>query len=151
MIYDSIKQWFLRVIAEEEKQPAPIGSAQDNSNTPQAPNACPQCGSNLFVEITGTVRRCAQCGFQGRPRPKPASVPPAIVKRTAAPTACLSCGSALLQEVGGGGWRCQACGAQTGIEGGNGISRSELETFSGGDMKMNPPNFFMALARLRGR
>jgi ribosomal protein L37AE/L43A len=155
MTYDSIKQWFLSVLAKEEQnRPAPIiaeeAPAPDNAPA-TLPNTCPRCGANLFHEVSPNIKRCSQCGHQERFERKRTIVPPIIVKPSTAPIACASCGNSILQEVGGGGWRCQACGGQTGISHSNGIKRSELETFAGGQMKMSPPDFLMALARFGRR
>jgi hypothetical protein len=84
---------------------------------------------------------------------EPAVVKPLVVEKagTMAPGACPRCGSTLFSYPGGSGKRCQACGLQTGMPRSNGVKRSELESFSGGRMKMNTAPFFQALARLRGR
>jgi len=131
MIYDSVKQWFLGVLAKEQKQPEPIITLreEERQNAPAtSPNRCPQCGSNLFVEVTGTVKRCQQCGHQGTVPARPASVPPTFTKRTGMPSQCPACHSSLLTQIGDG-WRCGACGHQPQMALPQGIARSQLETF----------------------
>jgi hypothetical protein len=81
----------------------------------------------------------------GTPMPAPPSPPVAHP-----PGSCSRCGSTLFSYPGGAGKRCQGCGTQTDVVHSNGVKRSELDTFSGGRMKMNPVPFFMALARIRG-
>jgi len=142
--------------AEEKPSPvkAPIIVREGKKDNAPAtsPNTCPQCGGSLFVEITATVKRCAQCGHQGTVPPKRAAVPPVIAKPHAtAPAACPSCGGAL-REVGGGGWRCEACGHQIVERHATGLSRKDLENYTGppAHMQMNGASFYRALARMRG-
>ncbi len=130
--------------------PEPVNIEKKEAPAPAtSPNTCPQCGSSLFVEITGTVRRCAQCAFQQAVAPQRAAVGvPIITKPSTAPSACLNCGGTLLQQVGPE-WRCQACGWQSGTnQPTNGVPRSQSESFSGGPAKINSGGFYTALARL---
>ncbi len=145
--------------AEEKPSPvkAPIIVREGKKDNAPAtsPNTCLQCGGSLFVEITATVKRCAQCGHQGTVPPKRAGVPPTIVKpRAPAPSECPACGSSPLQQVGDGAgqWRCAACGAQSAAAIGNGLSREDLENYTGppAHMQMNGASFYRALARMRG-
>ncbi len=54
--------------------PEPVNIEKKEAPAPAtSPNTCPQCGSSLFVEITGTVRRCAQCAFQQAVAPQRAA------------------------------------------------------------------------------
>ena len=152
VIFDSIKQWLL---GEENKPVAPIPERQktpavqkpdDALTTP--PDAC-ECGGT-FVEISSGISRCQQCGRQRAVAPRRAAAGvPIITKPSTTPAACPKCNSSLVQQVSND-WRCAQCGAQ-GVEHRSGISRSEIGTFEGGRAVMNPPTFFVALARLRGR
>jgi ribosomal protein L37AE/L43A len=106
-------------------------------------DACPRCGS-AFTQITASIRRCQQCGRQERfEPPRPAPVPPFVVKPAKAPGTC-PCGSELVQAVGGGGWRCAQCGVQAGVERSNGLSRKDLESYEGkpAHVQMNGSSFF---------
>jgi len=137
------------------KEPAPVMLREEKDNAPlTSPNTCPNCGSNLFVEITATVKRCAQCGHQGVAQPKRAAVPPIIGKRATPPDTCPSCGCGPLQKVGDGAgeWRCPACGGQSAAAVGNGLSRADLDHYTGlrADQQMNPVGFFRAIARAGG-
>ncbi len=138
------------IVVREEKKEA---SAQDNAPVANGAPTCPEC-KILLVNVAGDILRCPQCGEQSKLPPRRAPIPPVIAKPHAtAPTACPSCGSSSpLQEIGGGGWRCQACGKQTGVEHPNGLSRKDLENYTGPPARaqMNRAPFFQASARMRG-
>ncbi|SRR6266481_1453716 len=125
-------------------------SAPDNSPIPTGAPTCPRCGG-ILVEVSANILRCCQDGFQTTAPARRPTLPPMITKPSSQPAACPNCAATLMQEVGPE-WRCAACGWQSGSgQPTNGISRSQLDTFSGGHAKINPPNFFIALARLGRR
>jgi|SRR6266403_356480 len=133
--------------------PKPVNIEKKEAPAPAtSPNTCPQCGSSLFVEITGTVRRCAQCAFQQAVAPHRAAVGvPIITRPSTAPSACLNCSGTQLQQIGPE-WRCASCGWQSGgtNQPTNGVARAQLGSFSGGRAKINSGAFYTALSWMRG-
>src|SRR6266568_6464754 len=96
-IWDSVKQWFLGVLAEEQNRPI-IAAEQAPAPDKTSPNTCPRCGApNSFNEVAANILRCCACGFQGVPPRKTPSIPPIIGKRIATPARCSACGSELVQ------------------------------------------------------
>jgi Zn ribbon nucleic-acid-binding protein len=62
-IFDGIKQWWLGIIAEEEKQLVPIIIERDV--IPSAGDNCPSChAAGTIREVAAGTMRCAQCGWQ---------------------------------------------------------------------------------------
>ena len=65
MIYDSIKQWFLRVIEEEQKQAAPTPVSVNPQPHAEVNGDCPICGTPKAIrQIYARALRCSQCGWQ---------------------------------------------------------------------------------------
>jgi len=125
-------------------------SAPDNSPIPNGAPACPRCGG-ILVEVSANILRGCQYGFQTTAPARRPTLPPIIVKPSTMPSACPICHDTLMQQIGAE-WRCAGCGWQSGTnQPTNGVPRSELETFSGARAKINPPNFFTALARFGRR
>jgi ribosomal protein L37AE/L43A len=131
--------------------PEPVQRAVVDKPATPGPGACPKCGG-LMVEIAANIRRCQQCGHQERFERERTIVPPIIMKpRPAAPAACPSCGSDLLQVISNG-YRCQQCGCQITEGHATGLSRKDLENYTGPSpqAQMNGASFYRALARMRG-
>ena len=108
----------------------------------------------LLDELRGPKSPSTPSGFHAAAIP---AEPNAATPESAAeavshpPGACPRCGhSGPLQHVAGGVKRCAQCGLQSKVNQATGIKRSELETFSGGRMQMNPAGFYRALAKIRG-
>jgi hypothetical protein len=139
------KGLFSGEIADPGEPQAPISPRMDNLNkrsdreleTPP----CPRClGPRVF--IAGCGLRCSQCGAVYK---SPTDKIPISMVVNAGPC----CGSPLLVPIPGG-QRCNNCGWQSNVSRPIGISRKDVEKYSGGRARMNPAGFQRALARMFG-